>query len=206
MQEFRIFGRLFNFFFKALISRTTGFVDKIKPKKYEQEALEFILKQIDEPLIVSDVTANRILEMYWDDLHNCRQIKAGKHNQKTKSHFLKLRKPLVFALYKKFVHLLNTNSRMLPTETVNRHKLSNKVLSIFHFCHYFYFPPLCLYIGTENHALLRVFFPFCHSHQKHVNKHANEYENFTAGWSSCTVFDCNSGGTGSIPSVSTYLF
>jgi len=43
-----------------------GFIDKLKPKKYEREALEFILKQINEPLVVSDATPNRILEMYWD--------------------------------------------------------------------------------------------------------------------------------------------
>jgi len=43
-----------------------GFIDKLKPKKCEREALEFILEQINEPLVVSDATPNRILEMYWD--------------------------------------------------------------------------------------------------------------------------------------------
>ncbi len=44
-----------------------GFIDKLKPKKYERDALEYILEQIDEPFVVSDVTSNRILEMYWDE-------------------------------------------------------------------------------------------------------------------------------------------
>ena len=43
-----------------------GFIDTLKPKKYEREALEYILEQIDEPLVVSDTTPNKILEMYWD--------------------------------------------------------------------------------------------------------------------------------------------
>jgi len=43
-----------------------GFIDKLKPKKYERDALEYILEQIDEPLVVSDTSPNRILEMYWD--------------------------------------------------------------------------------------------------------------------------------------------
>ena len=43
-----------------------GFINKLKPKKYERDALEYMLEQIDEPLVVSDVTSNRILEMYWE--------------------------------------------------------------------------------------------------------------------------------------------
>jgi len=47
-----------------------GFVDKLKPKKYEKDALEYILDQIDEPLVVSDISPNNILEMYWDKYGN----------------------------------------------------------------------------------------------------------------------------------------
>ena len=43
-----------------------GFIDKLKPKKYERDALEYMLEKIDEPLVVSDVTSNRVLEMYWE--------------------------------------------------------------------------------------------------------------------------------------------
>jgi len=42
------------------------FVEALKPNKYEREALDFILDKIEEPLIVTDVNSNRILEMFWD--------------------------------------------------------------------------------------------------------------------------------------------
>lgn len=47
-------------------SNVKKFVDALKPNKYEKIALEFILDKIKEPLIVSDVNPNKILEMYWD--------------------------------------------------------------------------------------------------------------------------------------------
>jgi hypothetical protein len=42
------------------------FVNALKPNKYEKLALEFILEKIEEPLVVSEVSPNKILEMYWD--------------------------------------------------------------------------------------------------------------------------------------------
>jgi hypothetical protein len=42
------------------------FVDALKPKEHEKLALLFILEKIEEPLIVSGVTPNKVLEMYWD--------------------------------------------------------------------------------------------------------------------------------------------
>jgi len=42
------------------------FVEALKPNKYEKSALEFILDKIEEPLIVTDVNANRILDIFWD--------------------------------------------------------------------------------------------------------------------------------------------
>ena len=54
-------------------------------------------------------------------------------------------------------------------------------------------------MGKESHALHRVFFTVSAiALQKHVNK----YDYCTAGWSSGRVFECDSVGTGSIPSVS----
>lgn len=43
------------------------FLDKLKPDKNERAGLEHILEKIEEPLIVSKTTPNKILEMYWDD-------------------------------------------------------------------------------------------------------------------------------------------
>lgn len=48
-------------------SDVQGFVDGLKPNKYERQALEFILGKIEEPLIVSEASPNRILERYWND-------------------------------------------------------------------------------------------------------------------------------------------
>jgi len=42
-----------------------GFINALEPTPYEQEALAFILEKITEPLIVSKVTPNKILERYW---------------------------------------------------------------------------------------------------------------------------------------------
>lgn len=48
-------------------SDINGFVDTLQPKKYERDALLFILEQIDEPVVVNDITPNRFLELYWKD-------------------------------------------------------------------------------------------------------------------------------------------
>ena len=42
------------------------FVDELKPNKYQREALEFILDRVDEPVVVSDASPNRILDRYWN--------------------------------------------------------------------------------------------------------------------------------------------
>ncbi|RLF33766.1 MAG: hypothetical protein DRN08_05205 [Thermoplasmata archaeon] len=41
------------------------FLDALKPKKFERAGLQFILERIEKPLIVSNTTPNKILEMYW---------------------------------------------------------------------------------------------------------------------------------------------
>ena len=44
-----------------------SFIEALKPTKYEQEALEFILNKIDEPVVFNNVTANKVLERYWKE-------------------------------------------------------------------------------------------------------------------------------------------
>ena len=44
----------------------TRFLDALQPKPYERQALEFILKKIQEPVIVEQTTPNKLLERYWD--------------------------------------------------------------------------------------------------------------------------------------------
>jgi hypothetical protein len=43
-----------------------GFLRVLKPNKHEKVALEFILEKIEEPLIVTEITPNKLLEMFWD--------------------------------------------------------------------------------------------------------------------------------------------
>lgn len=43
-----------------------GFLKALKPNKHEEAALEFILEKIEEPLIVTEITPNKLLDMYWD--------------------------------------------------------------------------------------------------------------------------------------------
>ena len=42
-----------------------GFIKALKPNKYEKEGLELVLKKVDEPIVVDNVTPNKILERFW---------------------------------------------------------------------------------------------------------------------------------------------
>jgi len=42
------------------------FVDALQPNKYEKAALEFILQKTQEPLVVSKISPNKLLERYWE--------------------------------------------------------------------------------------------------------------------------------------------
>lgn len=43
-----------------------GFLKALKPNNYEKLALEFILEKIEEPLVVTDISPNKVLDMFWD--------------------------------------------------------------------------------------------------------------------------------------------
>lgn len=70
-------------------SDVKGFMDVIKPKAYEKEALEYVLEQIDEPLVLKDTTANKILEMYWQK-HGYEFLKSIIEDKKMAESFFKL--------------------------------------------------------------------------------------------------------------------
>ena len=70
-------------------SDVTGFVDELKPNKYERDALEFILEKIDEPVIVSEASPNKILEMYWNQ-HGKEFIDSVVDDEKMANSFFKL--------------------------------------------------------------------------------------------------------------------
>ena len=44
---------------------TDGFIKALKPNKFEQVGLEFILDQVEEPVVVKNVTPNKVLEIFW---------------------------------------------------------------------------------------------------------------------------------------------
>lgn len=43
------------------------FLGVLKPKRFEKEGLEIILKQVNEPVVLNDVTPNKVLERFWKD-------------------------------------------------------------------------------------------------------------------------------------------
>ena len=52
---------------KSYGSDIKSFIKALKPNKYENEGLEFILTNINKPVILKNVTSNKVLEIYWDD-------------------------------------------------------------------------------------------------------------------------------------------
>jgi len=42
-----------------------GFIKALKPKKFEQEGLEFILERVEEPVVLNNATPNKVLECFW---------------------------------------------------------------------------------------------------------------------------------------------
>ena len=43
------------------------FIGALKPNKFEKVGLEHILKNVDEPVILENVTSNKVLEKFWKD-------------------------------------------------------------------------------------------------------------------------------------------
>jgi len=44
-----------------------GFIEALTPNKYEKEALVFILEQVNEPVVLNNVSPNKVLEYFWKD-------------------------------------------------------------------------------------------------------------------------------------------
>jgi len=42
-----------------------GFIEALKPNKFERVGLEFILERIDEPVVINNATPNKVLECFW---------------------------------------------------------------------------------------------------------------------------------------------
>ena len=45
---------------------TDEFIIRLKPKEFEKKPLKFILERVEEPIILDNVTSNKVLEMFWN--------------------------------------------------------------------------------------------------------------------------------------------
>ena len=88
-----------------------GFIEALKPNKYEKDALEFILKQINEPVVLNNVTPNKVLERFWKD-HGLNFINSIIEDKE---------------LAKKFFMLNDSPSNIL--DLINSYKERQKILS-----------------------------------------------------------------------------
>ena len=43
------------------------FIKALKPNKFEKEGLELVLEQVEEPVVLNNVTPNKVLEQFWKD-------------------------------------------------------------------------------------------------------------------------------------------
>ena len=42
-----------------------SFIKALKPNKFERKGLEFVLEQVEEPVVLNNVTPNKVLERFW---------------------------------------------------------------------------------------------------------------------------------------------
>ena len=42
-----------------------SFIDALEPNEFERMGLEFILEKVEEPIVLKNVTPNKVLEIYW---------------------------------------------------------------------------------------------------------------------------------------------
>jgi len=65
------------------------FIDALKPNKYEKEGLKLILAEVDEPVVLDNVTPNKVLERYWKK-HGLIVIDSIIDDEKTSKDFFSL--------------------------------------------------------------------------------------------------------------------
>lgn len=44
-----------------------GFIKALKPNKFEQDGLKFILERVEEPVVLNNATPNKVLECFWKE-------------------------------------------------------------------------------------------------------------------------------------------
>ncbi len=68
---------------------TQRFIEKLNPKPHQQDALEYILERITEPLIVNETSAAKIIGQYWEE-YGKDYLTSIISDQKTAESFYKL--------------------------------------------------------------------------------------------------------------------
>ena len=104
------------------------FLKALKPNDYEKKGLEFILDQVNEPIVLNNVTPNKVLERYWKDF-GLKAIISILENEE---------------MSKKFYSLEDTPSDVL--ELVFKYKERQKILS--QLPKYKSLPPLAQFIDN----------------------------------------------------------
>jgi hypothetical protein len=74
---------------KSFGSDTDLFIRALKPNKFEIEGLKYILNKINEPLVLKNVTPNKLLEMYWHK-YGLEFINSIINNKEMSENFLNL--------------------------------------------------------------------------------------------------------------------
>ena len=74
---------------KSYGSDVKSFINALNPNKYEKEGLEFILENINKPVILKNVSSSKVLEIYWDD-YGFKLINSILNNEKIAKNFNKL--------------------------------------------------------------------------------------------------------------------
>jgi len=88
-----------------------GFVKALKPNKFEEKGLKFILERVEEPVVLNNVTPNKALEFFWKE-HGLDAILSILDDKE---------------LAEKFFSLDDTPSNIL--ELVSNYKERQKILS-----------------------------------------------------------------------------
>ena len=69
-----------------------GFIKALKPAKHELQALQYILTEIEEPLVIDQASSNKVYEKYWTTLGK-QYLETVINNKKMVESFIQLDEP-----------------------------------------------------------------------------------------------------------------
>lgn len=77
---------------KSFGTDVQGFVDALKPRAHEEKGLLCILEKVEEPVVLKNVTPNKVLEMFWKK-HGLDAISMMLYDEKMAKKFYELDEP-----------------------------------------------------------------------------------------------------------------